>query len=114
MPSVHQLVLDELPEDLVAAAVLEAGDGGQEAHGDDLMVLHPHLHLRQATTTDTQPLSRADRRSRLTAVRTRKSSRDKYLNTTTFSFPMFQPEDDRKAVRPRAASPSVSQSLQVL
>lgn len=43
----HEFVLDELSEDLVAAAVFEASDGGQETHWDNLMVLHPHFNLRE-------------------------------------------------------------------
>lgn len=38
-------MFDELSEDLVAAAVFEAGDAGQEADWHNLMVLHPHFNL---------------------------------------------------------------------
>ena len=40
-----KFVFDKFSEDLVAAAVFEAGDGGQETHWNDLMVLHAHLNL---------------------------------------------------------------------
>lgn len=41
-------MFDKLSEDLVAAAVSEACDGGQQTHWDNLMVLHPHLNLLRA------------------------------------------------------------------
>lgn len=40
-----EFVFDKLPEDLVAATVFEAGNGGEETHWNNLMVLHPHLNL---------------------------------------------------------------------
>ncbi len=48
----HEFVFDELSEDLVAAAVFETSDGGQETHWNNLMVLHPHLNLRQGKFTE--------------------------------------------------------------
>lgn len=47
----HKFVFDKLSEDLVAAAVFEASDGGQETHWDNLMVLHPHLNLCDGKST---------------------------------------------------------------
>ena len=47
----HKLVFDELSEDLVAAAVFEAGDAGQEADWHNLMVLHPHFNLWEGMFT---------------------------------------------------------------
>lgn len=41
----HKFVLDQFSEDLVASSVLEAGDGGQETHWDNLVVLHSHFNL---------------------------------------------------------------------
>lgn len=38
-------MFDELSKDLVAAAMLEASYGGQEAYWNYLMVLHPHFNL---------------------------------------------------------------------
>lgn len=43
----HKFVFDKLSEDLVAAAVFEASDGGQETHRNNLMVLHPHFNLHE-------------------------------------------------------------------
>ena len=43
----QKFVLHQFPQDLVAASVFQAGDGGQQTDGDDLMVFHPHLHLSQ-------------------------------------------------------------------
>lgn len=49
----HYFVLDELSEDLVAASVTQAGDGGYETDWNYLMVFHPHLNLHGATVTVT-------------------------------------------------------------
>lgn len=49
----HQFVFDEFSEDFVAASVFEAGDGGEQAHWNNLMVLHPHFNLFCYTCTRT-------------------------------------------------------------
>ena len=46
----HQFVLDQLSQNLVAAPVFQAGDGRQQIHWDDLMVLQPHLNLQCITS----------------------------------------------------------------
>ena len=40
----HELVLEQLADELVRASVLQPRDGVDELHGDELVVLHAHLH----------------------------------------------------------------------
>jgi len=44
---VHQLVLEELFDVFKATAALQSGDGVDELHGDDLVILHPHLRRHE-------------------------------------------------------------------
>lgn len=41
----HKFVFYEFSEDLVAAAMFEAGNGRKKTHWDNFMVFHPHLNL---------------------------------------------------------------------
>lgn len=85
-----ELVLHQLSEDLVAAAMLQTGYGRHQIDRDNLVVLHAHLHLH--TQSDELTLTAArERTGVLTAVRTLKSSLERYLNNATFSFPMASP-----------------------
>lgn len=42
-------MLYKFSKDFVAASVFEAGDGGEETHWNNLMVLHSHFHLFSVT-----------------------------------------------------------------